>query len=81
VLRYERYESEHGYVRIVDGLAVRVQGGMAVGKDVLRTAALAARPATDDDLRLMLPPPPTMPPDHSVRAGVRDLARALFGTR
>ncbi|HWO59869.1 MAG TPA: hypothetical protein VNO31_07540 [Umezawaea sp.] len=80
VLRYERYGDDHGYVRTVDGLEVRVQGGLAVGKDVLRTAALAARRATDDDLLLILPPPPPTPPDHSVRAGVRELARALFGT-
>jgi hypothetical protein len=79
-LRYERYDDNQGYVRLVGDREVRVQGGMAVTRDVLRTAALTAHPATDDDLRLLLPPSPSTP-DRSVLGAVRRLAGALYGTR
>lgn len=80
-LRYERFEDAHEYVRVAGSQEIRVRGGMAVGKDVLRTAVLAAHPATDDDLRLLLPASPPSTPERSPVGVVRELARALYGTR
>ncbi|MFD9701068.1 hypothetical protein [Lentzea sp. NPDC059081] len=78
-LRYERFEDAHTVVRVVDGKEVTVRGGMAVGRDVLRTAALAARPPTRDEVRAMLPPPRPAGPDRSPMGAARDAARVLFG--
>ncbi len=79
VLRYERFEDAHAYVRLVDGKEVTVRGGMAVGREVLRTAALAAHPPTDDEMRAMLPAERPSQRDRSPMGTVRDLARVLFG--
>ncbi|HEX7301269.1 hypothetical protein [Lentzea sp.] len=78
-VRYERFEDAHVYVRVVDGKEVTVRGGLAVGRDVLRTAALAAHPATDDELRAMLPVEQPSTPDRSPMGVARHLARVLFG--
>lgn len=79
VLRYERFTNEHRYVRLVNGVELSVKGGMAVSRDVLRTAALDARPATDDELLEVLPPVPRSQKDRTVMGAVRELARDLFG--
>lgn len=79
-LRYERYEDQHVYLRTAGDREIRALGGLSVGRDVLRAAVQNARPATDDDLRLMLPPTPSKQ-DRSVMAAARGLARALYGNR
>jgi hypothetical protein len=40
-------------------MEVRVIGGLGVDRDVLRDAAVSARPATDDELMTMLLPAPS----------------------
>jgi hypothetical protein len=78
-LRYERFADEQVYLVIGGGREFEVRGGAAVDRTVLRTAALTARPATDEEVLAMLPPPPPSTPDRSVMARVRQLARDLFG--
>ncbi|WP_424186771.1 hypothetical protein ACOBQX_02760 [Actinokineospora sp. G85] len=79
-LRYERGDREQRYVRTDGGQEIVVSAGMAVDRDVLRTATLDARPPADDELRLMLRPAPTAPV-RSVMGAIRALARALFDGR
>ncbi|GHH39421.1 hypothetical protein [Lentzea cavernae] len=79
LLRYERFEDTHTVVRPVGGKEVTVRGGLAVGRDVLRTAALAAHPPSDDELRAMLPQERPSTPDRSPMWLAREVARTLFG--
>jgi hypothetical protein len=61
---YVRMEDKHGYRVRRDQVDVEVFGGLRVDKALLRQAALAARPATDDELRRVLPPlKPSTPVD------------------
>ncbi|WP_394618853.1 hypothetical protein JNUCC0626_07060 [Lentzea sp. JNUCC 0626] len=78
-VRYERFEDAHTVVRAADDKEVTVRGGLAVGRDVLRTAALAAHPPSDDELRAMLPPERSSTPDRSPMWLAREVARFLFG--
>ncbi|GLW91211.1 hypothetical protein Aglo03_20270 [Actinokineospora globicatena] len=79
-LRYERDAYIHQYVLRTGPLEIIVQGGLAVPRDTLRTATQTAHPATDDDLRLILPPaPPSRTQSHSPLESIRSLARTLFG--
>ncbi|MFD5830050.1 hypothetical protein [Lentzea sp. NPDC060358] len=78
-VRYERFEDVHAVVRAVDGREVTVLGGLAVGRDVLRTAALAAHRPSDDELRDMLPAERASGPDRSPLGLAREVARTLFG--
>ena len=55
-LTYVRNEDTHGYAAGRDEVNVRVLGGLRVDKTLLRQAALDARPATDEELRRVLPP-------------------------
>ncbi|MBL7522530.1 hypothetical protein I6A84_31705 [Frankia sp. CNm7] len=56
-LTYVRDEDTHGYVIRRGDVNVRVLGGPQVAKELLRQATLTARPATDEELRRILPPP------------------------
>ncbi|MEV0675337.1 hypothetical protein AB0I60_02310 [Actinosynnema sp. NPDC050436] len=78
-LRFVRSEVDHQYVRVVGTTEVRVRGGMAVGRDVLRAAVLAAHPATEADLSRILPAAQWPKPEPSVLGAVREVARSLFG--
>ncbi|MEU7481736.1 hypothetical protein AB0A63_37570 [Lentzea sp. NPDC042327] len=77
-LRYERFTDGQMYVRTEGGREFEIRGGPGVDREVLRTAALAARSATDEEALAMLPPPPPSPPDRSLMASVRTLSRTLF---
>ncbi len=78
-LMYAHYTNNtQVYARIVGSRQVSVVAGMGVDRSVLRTAALTARPATDDELRLVLPTPPPVR-DRSLMRAVRGLALDLFG--
>ncbi|GIJ13195.1 hypothetical protein ACFFMR_25945 [Micromonospora andamanensis] len=57
-LTYVRREDSHGYVLRRGDVDVGVTGGVAVGRSLLRDVALAARPASEDELLRALPPPP-----------------------
>src|SRR5204862_6314405 len=56
-LTYLRFQDSQGYVIRHGNVNVQVMGGLLVDKALLRRAALDARPATDEELRRMLPPP------------------------
>jgi hypothetical protein len=53
---YIRMDDQHGYAVRHDQVEVQVMGGLRVDKALLRQAALDARPATDDELRRVVPP-------------------------
>ncbi|MFF5232792.1 hypothetical protein [Dactylosporangium sp. NPDC000521] len=59
-LLYRRTEDTHGYVIARGHANVYAMGGLRVDKALLRQAALDARPATEDELRRSLPPPPPL---------------------
>ncbi|MEV4757544.1 hypothetical protein AB0J86_20865 [Micromonospora sp. NPDC049559] len=56
-LTYVRNQDTHGYVARHGAVNVRVLGGPRVDRTLLRQAAVAARPATDAELRRALPAP------------------------
>ncbi|MFI6918752.1 hypothetical protein ACIBIZ_02270 [Nonomuraea spiralis] len=56
-LTYVRTEDTHGYAVRRGTVNVRVLGGLRSDGKLLRQAALDARPATDGELRRVLPPP------------------------
>jgi hypothetical protein len=60
-LFYRRLTDKHVYLHQRGGVEVRVLGGLGVDRNLLRDAALAARPATDEELLTMLPPAPNRP--------------------
>ncbi|SES45264.1 hypothetical protein [Actinokineospora terrae] len=77
-LRYEVFDDTQQYIRVIGAQEIRISASSTVDRDTLRTAAQSTRPATDDEIRLMLPlPRPTR--DRSVMASVRELAVELFG--
>lgn len=78
-LRYERFTDQHVYARLVGGREISVSGGYGVSRDNLRAAALAARPPTDADLQIMLPPLRPVQERRSVTGELRKLAREIFG--
>ncbi|MEU8317202.1 hypothetical protein AB0C33_02435 [Nonomuraea sp. NPDC048881] len=55
-LTYVRREDTHGYAVRRGTVTVQVLGGLRVDAEPLRRAALDARPATDAELRRLLPP-------------------------
>ncbi|PYC74965.1 hypothetical protein C7C45_03505 [Micromonospora arborensis] len=57
-LTYVRREDSHAYVLRRGDVDVGVTGGVSVGRELLRDAALSARPASEDELLRALPPPP-----------------------
>ncbi|WP_328375525.1 hypothetical protein OHQ88_13290 [Micromonospora zamorensis] len=57
-LTYVRREDSHAYVLRRGDVDVGVTGGVSVDRSLLRDAALAARPASEDELLRALPPPP-----------------------
>ncbi|MGC4749882.1 hypothetical protein ACLQ28_30110 [Micromonospora sp. DT201] len=57
-LTYVRREDSHAYVLRRGDVHVAVTGGVSVDRSLLRDAALAARPASEDELLRALPPPP-----------------------
>ncbi len=57
-LYYRRLDDKHLYLARHGSVEVRVMGGLGVDRDVLRDAAVSARPATDDELMTILPPAP-----------------------
>ncbi|OLR95052.1 hypothetical protein BJP25_08865 [Actinokineospora bangkokensis] len=77
-LRYRRFPDHQEYTKPAGAREILVWGGPAVDRDLLRTAARNAHPATDDELLDLLPP---LPPahGHSPMIPVRKLATALFG--
>jgi hypothetical protein len=54
-LHYQRMTDKHVYFAQHGALEVRVTGGLGVDRNLLRDAAVSARPATDEELRTMLP--------------------------
>ncbi|MDQ3787040.1 MAG: hypothetical protein M3422_07335 [Actinomycetota bacterium] len=77
-LYYRRLDDKHLYLARHGSMEVRVMGGLGVDRNVLRDAAVSARPATDDELMTILPPAP--PPDeHSVIDRLADFAKDLLG--
>lgn len=61
-LIYVRTEDQHGYVMHRGQVDVRVMGGLHVDRALLRQAVQAARPATDAELRRVLPELPSHGP-------------------
>ncbi|NYH40383.1 hypothetical protein HNR22_000110 [Micromonospora jinlongensis] len=57
-LTYVRREDSHAYVLRRGDVNVEVAGGVSVSRSLLREAALAARPASEDELLRALPPLP-----------------------
>ncbi|WP_143035860.1 cytochrome d ubiquinol oxidase subunit II [Lentzea fradiae] len=78
-LRYQRFEDNHGYTRVVEDKELTVRGGMAVSRDVLRTAALDARQPTEEEVDAMLETGQPAPRGGWMRQAVRGAARFLFG--
>ncbi|MGI5175399.1 hypothetical protein ACQEVZ_03595 [Dactylosporangium sp. CA-152071] len=60
-LLYRRTDDTHGYVIARGHVYVYAMGGLRVDKALLRQAVLDARPATEEELRRSLPPPPPQP--------------------
>ncbi len=77
-LYYRRLADKHLYLARHGSMEVRVMGGLGVGRDVLRDAAVSARHATDDELMTILPPvsPPARP---SVMDRLAVFAKGLLG--
>lgn len=76
-LHYERLADKHVYFAQHGSVEVRVLGGLGVDRNVLRDAAVSARPATDEELMSMLPPAP--PPERSFMNSLKGFAKRLFG--
>ena len=72
-LTYVRREDGHGYVLRRGDVNVAVTGDVSVNRSLLRDAALAARPASQDELLRALP----LPPDRDLL----DRLRAWLQTR
>ncbi|SBT41838.1 hypothetical protein [Micromonospora auratinigra] len=66
-LTYLRGEDTHGYLLARGPVLVHALGGLGVDRALLRRTALAARPATDAELRRALP----LPPPHGLVGGLR----------
>ncbi|WP_121391256.1 hypothetical protein [Actinokineospora cianjurensis] len=77
-LRYELFDDTQQYIRVIGTQETQISASRTVDRDTLRTAAQSAHPASDDDIRFMLPLPRPKQ-DRSVMASVRDLAEAMFG--
>lgn len=72
-LWYRRTDDRHEYLARRDGVEVRVSGGTAVDRRLLRTVARSARPATTEELLELLPPVP-----HRRAPWESDVLRALL---
>ncbi|GAA4585551.1 hypothetical protein GCM10023107_01060 [Actinoplanes octamycinicus] len=70
-LTYQRATDRHGYTFQHAEYLIEVTGGLAVDRPRLRTAALTARPATDAELRSVLPEPPPTDPIDTLRRRLR----------
>ena len=77
-LHYERMADKHVYYAQHGSTEVRVIGGLDVDRDVLRHAAVSARPATDDELMTRLPPANT-PAPATFMDRLKEFANGLFG--
>jgi hypothetical protein len=76
-LAYWRLTDKQMYVSQRGPVEVRVIGGLGVDRNLLRDAALASRPATDDELLTMLPPAPDRPT--TFMDSVKSFAKWVFG--
>jgi hypothetical protein len=76
-LHYERTANNHAYYAQHGSIEVRALGGLGVDRNLLRDAALSARPATDEELRTILPPVP--PRERTFMDRLKGLAQSLFG--
>ncbi|BCJ46415.1 hypothetical protein GCM10010168_60540 [Actinoplanes ianthinogenes] len=70
-LIYQRARGWHAYVQQRSPHLVEVHGGLAVDRSRLRDAVLAARPATDAELRALLPEPAPRGPIDGLRRRLR----------
>lgn len=76
-LSYQRLADQHLYYAQHGSVEVRVTGGLGVDRDLLRDAAVSARPATDEELLATLPPGPTA--RRTFMSRLKGLAKGLFG--
>jgi hypothetical protein len=76
-LHYQRMADEHLYLAQHGATEVRVMGGLGVDRNLLRDAAVSARPATDAELMIILPPAP--PTQRTFMDGLKEFAKHLFG--
>jgi hypothetical protein len=77
-LYYHRLVDTQVYFARHGSLEVRVIGGLGVDRNLLRDAALSARPATDEELMTMLPPAPP-PARKTFMERLTVFANDLFG--
>lgn len=75
-LRYERTTEDHAYYVQRGTARIKVRGTLGVSRDVLRTAALAVRPATDNEITSMLPPARVGP---GMVGRLKVLAKRVYG--
>jgi hypothetical protein len=76
-LHYERLAEHHLYYAQHGSWEVMVMGGIGVDRNVLRDAALSARPATDEELMTYLPLAPPAP--RTFMSRLKGFAKYLLG--
>lgn len=77
-LHYQRMADKHLYLAQHGSREVQVMGGLGVDRSLLRDAAVSARPATDPELMIILPPAPP-PAQRTFMDRLKEFSKDLFG--